>query len=60
MTWMNSSVKQTDSWTQRTDWCLPRWEMGEGWIGSLGLADANYCIHVQQSAVYEKPTHVIT
>ena len=36
--------RETDSWTQRTDW-LPRGRgLGEGWIGSLGLADANYYI----------------
>ena len=33
---------ETDSPTWRTDLCLPmgRWE-GMGWIGSLGLIDAN-------------------
>ena len=30
---------ETDSQTQRTDLWLPR---GREWIGSLGLADANY------------------
>ena len=35
--------RETDSWTQRTDLWLPRkGGLGEGWIGSLGLADANY------------------
>ena len=36
---------ETESQTQRTDFWLPRgrW-VGEGWIGSLGLADANYYI----------------
>ena len=32
---------ETDSQTQRTD-MLPRQGVGEGWYGSLGLADANY------------------
>ena len=36
---------ETDSQTQRTDLWLPRGSgVGEGWIGSLGLADANYYI----------------
>ena len=31
--------------TWRTDLCLPRGRgLGEGWIGSLGLTDANYYI----------------
>ena len=36
---------ETDSQTWRTDLLLPR-GMGEGvgWMGSLGLEDANYCI----------------
>ena len=35
---------ETDSQTQRTDWWLSGGLRGvvEGWIGSLGLADANY------------------
>ena len=35
---------ETDSQTQKTDLQLPGGEegAGEGWIGSLGLADANY------------------
>ena len=35
---------ETDSQTQRTDWWLSGGlrGVGEGWIGSLGLADANY------------------
>ena len=33
----------TDSWTQRTDFWLPRRRgTGEGWLGSLGTVDANY------------------
>ena len=33
----------TDSQTHRTDLWLPRGRgVAEGWIGSLGLADANY------------------
>ena len=36
---------ETDSRTQRTDWWLPRGtRAGEGWIGSLGLAEANWHI----------------
>ena len=38
--------KEADSETWRTDWRLPRGRGGggEGWIGSLGLIDANYYI----------------
>ena len=36
---------ETDSQTQRTDLWLPRGRgVGEVWIRSLGLADANYYI----------------
>ena len=36
---------ETDSQTQKTDLWLPRGRgAGEGWSGSLGLADANYYI----------------
>ena len=35
---------ETDLGTQRTDLPLPRSGVGEGRIGSLGLADANYCM----------------
>ena len=36
---------ETDSQIQSTDLWLPRGRgVGEGWIGSLGLADANYYI----------------
>ena len=34
---------ETDSGTQRTDLRLPRSGVGEGRIGSVGLADANHC-----------------
>ena len=46
MTQMNLSMKQKQKQTQteRTDWWLPRGRVGEGWSGSLGLADANYYI----------------
>ena len=38
-------VTETDSQTQRTDLWLPRGiGVGEGWTGSLGLANANYYI----------------
>ena len=34
---------ETESWTQRTEWCLPRRRgLGEGWSGSLGLADVSF------------------
>ena len=36
--------KETNSWTQRTDLRLPRGGGGNGWAGSLGIVDANYCI----------------
>ena len=36
---------ETDSQTERTDLWLSRgWGVGEGWMGSLGLADATYYI----------------
>ena len=36
---------ETKSGTQRTDWWLPRGRrLGEGWSGSLGLAEATYYI----------------
>ena len=36
---------ETDSQTQRTDlWLLRVRGIGEGWIGNLGSADANYSI----------------
>ena len=38
-----SNETETDSQIQRTDLWFPR-EVREGWIGSLGLADANYYI----------------
>ena len=34
-----------DRFTQRIDLWLPKWELEEKWVGSLGLADANYCIY---------------
>ena len=43
MTQMNLSVKQKQG--HRTDWWLQRdSDVEEGWIGSLGLADANWHI----------------
>ena len=40
---MNLSTKQKQTHTHRTDVWLPRGKKGgEGWIGSMGLADANY------------------
>ena len=46
---MSLCMKQSNSWTQRTDprtWRTDSWfprgrRLGEGWTGSLGLADAN-------------------
>ena len=41
----NELIYETDSQTQRTDSWLSGGEgVGEGWIGSLGLADVNYYI----------------
>ena len=41
----NELIYETGSQTQKTDSSLPRQRRtGEGWIGSLGLADANYYI----------------
>ena len=39
----NELIYETDSWTLRTELCLPK-GLGEGWIGSFGLADVNYYI----------------
>ena len=43
---MNLSTKQKQANTHReqTCGCQGGEEVGEGWIGSLGLADANYYI----------------
>ena len=36
-------MRQNQSWTQRTDWWLPRRRgLQDGWIETLGLADADY------------------
>ena len=35
---------ETDSQTERTDQWWPRQGAGEGQLGNLGLADANYYI----------------
>ena len=36
---------ETESQTQRTDWCLPTGRgFGEGWSGKLGLADVSFYI----------------
>ena len=41
----NELIYKTETDSQRTDLWLPRGRgMGEGWSGSLGLADANYYI----------------
>ena len=45
MAQMNLTYKtETDLQTQRTVLWLPRRGLGEGWVGSLGLADINYYI----------------
>ena len=36
--------KQTHSHREQTCGCQGGGAMGEGWVGSLGLADANYYI----------------
>ena len=41
---MNLSMKQKQNHGRREQTSLPRRGLGEGWIGSLGLADANYYI----------------
>ena len=34
---------ETESWTYRTDWWLPRGRgLGEGWSGRLRLADVSF------------------
>ena len=35
---------ETDSQTEQTCGCQGGGGVGEGWIGSLGLADANYYV----------------
>ena len=40
MTQVNLSMKLTHTHKEKTRGC--RGEVGEGWTGSLGLADANY------------------
>ena len=55
----NELIYRTDSQTQRTDLWLPRGRvLGEGCIGSLGLADINYYMYVKlnQFAVHQKLT----
>ena len=37
-------IKQTCRYREQTCGCRGGWGGGEGWIGSLGLADANYYI----------------
>ena len=50
MAQMNLTYKtEADLQTQRTDLWLPRRGLGEGWIGSLGLADTNYYIKDRQT-----------
>ena len=44
MTQMNLSTKEKQTHKHREQTCGCQGGMGEGWIGSLGLADANYYI----------------
>ena len=46
MTQMNLSIKQKQTHRHREQacGCQAGGEVREGWIGSLGLADANHCI----------------
>ena len=45
MTQINLSTKQKQTHRHREETCLPReGGVGEGWIGSLGVAGANYYI----------------
>ena len=41
---MDLSMKQTHRHREQAYGCLGGRGTGEGWIGSLGLADANYYI----------------
>ena len=44
MTQVNLSMKQKQAHREQTCGCQGGKGVGEGWIGSLGLADANYYI----------------
>ena len=44
MTPMNLSTKQKQTHREQTCSCQGEGGVGEGWSGSLGLADANYYI----------------
>ena len=41
---MNFSTKETHGHRKQTCGCQGGCQMGEGWIESLELAEANYCI----------------
>ena len=44
-------IYETESWTQRTDWWLPRGRrLMEGWSRMLGLADVSYYIQNGKTA----------
>jgi len=46
MTQMNLSTRQRQTHRRRGQTVVAKGEgLEEGWIGSLGLADANYCIN---------------
>ena len=45
MTQMNLSTKQTHRHREQTCGCQGGGRVGEGWVGSLGLVDANYYIY---------------
>ena len=41
----NEPMKETKTDSQMSRLVAAKgWRVGEGWIGSLGLAEANYCI----------------
>ena len=50
---MNLSMKQTQTHRHREQTCGCQWGggLGEGWTGSLGLADANYSIKNGQTTM---------
>ena len=55
---LSTKEKQTHRDREQTCGCQERGGVGEGWSGSLGLADTNYYIYVQLNhfAVHQKQT----
>ena len=45
--------KQTHRYREQTCGCQGGGEMGEGWIGSLGLADENYWVDQKVPLVFQ-------